>query len=92
VQATVTSILNFGAFVEFDVDLGAEVVAVQGMIHRSELSWNRLESPLELLKVAVTETNRPYWSYLAANRAFGADLAAMRRILMTTLIALGNLQ
>ena len=43
---TVKSLTNFGAF----VDLGG----VDGMVHISELSWNRVKHPSEVLKVGDT--------------------------------------
>lgn len=43
---TVKSLTNFGAF----VDLGG----VDGMIHISELSWNRVKHPSEVVKVGDT--------------------------------------
>ena len=42
----VKSLTNFGAF----VDLGG----VDGMVHISELSWNRIKHPSEVLKVGDT--------------------------------------
>jgi len=43
VQGTVTNITDFGVF----VDLGG----VEGLIHVSELSWGRVQSPAEVLRV-----------------------------------------
>lgn len=43
---TVKSLTNFGAF----VDLGG----VDGMIHISELSWNRIKHPSEVVSVGDT--------------------------------------
>jgi small subunit ribosomal protein S1 len=43
VQGTVTNVTDFGVF----VDLGG----VEGLIHVSELSWGRVQSPSEVLKV-----------------------------------------
>lgn len=45
---TVKSLTNFGAF----VDLGG----VDGMVHISELSWNRVKHPSEIVKVGDTVT------------------------------------
>ncbi|TCL69344.1 4-hydroxy-3-methylbut-2-enyl diphosphate reductase [Hydrogenispora ethanolica] len=43
-QGTVTRLADFGAF----VDLGS---GVEGLVHVSELSWNRVKHPQEVLKV-----------------------------------------
>ena len=45
-QGTVSSIVDFGAF----VDLGG----VDGMIHISELSWSRIKNPAEVVSVGDT--------------------------------------
>ena len=42
-QGTVSSIVDFGAF----VDLGG----IDGLIHISELSWNHVNHPSEVVKV-----------------------------------------
>ncbi len=44
VEGTVSGITNFGAFVRFDQNL-------EGLIHISELSWQRVEDPHSVVKV-----------------------------------------
>jgi len=44
VEGTVSGITNFGAFVRFDQNL-------EGLIHISELSWQRVEDPSTILSV-----------------------------------------
>ncbi len=44
VEGTITAITNFGVFVNFGDNL-------EGLIHISELAWQRIEDPFELYKV-----------------------------------------
>lgn len=44
VEGTVTGVVDFGAFVEFDEGL-------EGLVHISELAWQRIEDPSDIVKV-----------------------------------------
>jgi small subunit ribosomal protein S1 len=44
VDAEVTGVVDFGAFVRFDEDL-------EGLVHVSELSWKKIEKPEDVVKV-----------------------------------------
>jgi small subunit ribosomal protein S1 len=44
VEGTVTGVVDFGAFVEFDEGL-------EGLVHISELAWQRIEDPNDIVKV-----------------------------------------
>lgn len=56
VKGTVTKLMNYGAF----IDIGG----VEGLAHISDLSWNRIKQPSDILKegeevtVAVTKINK----------------------------------
>ncbi len=44
VEGTITAVTNFGVFVSFDDN-------IEGLIHISELAWQRIDSPASLYKV-----------------------------------------
>ncbi len=44
VKGTVTAVADFGAFVKFD--------ALEGLVHISEIAWQRIDHPRDLLKVS----------------------------------------
>lgn len=44
VEGKITGVVNFGAFVEFGPGL-------EGLVHISELAWQRIDNPLDLIKV-----------------------------------------
>ncbi len=44
VEGTITAITNFGVFVSFGDNM-------EGLIHISELAWQRIDSPHDLVKV-----------------------------------------
>ncbi|HNX10658.1 MAG TPA: S1 RNA-binding domain-containing protein [bacterium] len=44
VEGTITAVTNFGVFVSFDEN-------IEGLIHISELAWQRIDSPSSLYKV-----------------------------------------
>lgn len=44
VEGTVTGVVDFGAFVKLDDEL-------EGLVHISELAWQRIEDPREIIKV-----------------------------------------
>ncbi len=47
----VTGVLSFGAFVAVPVVSGAETVTVEGLVHISEISWEKVEDIHKYLKV-----------------------------------------
>lgn len=56
-EATVTGIVPFGAFVQVRVPSEAEntqPVALEGLVHISEIAWERVENPQDYLKVGQT--------------------------------------
>lgn len=44
VEGTVTAVTDFGAFVKFDANL-------EGLVHISEIAWQRIDHPRDVLKV-----------------------------------------
>ncbi len=44
VKGTITGVVDFGAFVEFDDNL-------EGLVHISELAWQRIDDPRDIVKV-----------------------------------------
>jgi len=48
VEAEITGIVDFGAFVKFNTDNAEE--ALEGLIHISELDWQLIENPSEIVK------------------------------------------
>lgn len=44
IEGTVTGVVDFGAFVEFDEGL-------EGLVHISELAWQRIDDPHDIIKV-----------------------------------------
>ena len=47
----VTTIYDFGCFVKIDVVKGKKKVPLEGLVHVSELEWNKVGSPEEVVKV-----------------------------------------
>ncbi|PIT90346.1 MAG: 30S ribosomal protein S1 [Candidatus Komeilibacteria bacterium CG10_big_fil_rev_8_21_14_0_10_41_13] len=47
VEGTITGVVDFGAFIEF----GEEKDNLEGLIHISELAWQRIDDPKEIIKV-----------------------------------------
>jgi len=47
VEGKITGVTNFGAFVEF----GESEDALEGLIHISELAWQRIDDPKQIVKV-----------------------------------------
>lgn len=45
----VTTIYDFGCFVKISVSHGKEKVDVEGLVHVSELEWNKVDSPAEVV-------------------------------------------
>src|SRR3989344_6726982 len=46
VEGTVSALTDFGAFVKFDI--------LEGLVHISEIAWQRIDHPQDLLKVGQT--------------------------------------
>lgn len=69
----VTTVTQFGAFVEIKVPVGKSAVPVEGLVHISELSWSKparaetLVSPGDTLEVTVLGTERGKLSLSAKN-------------------------
>ncbi len=51
VQATITGVVPFGAFAKFTVAKGGETHDVEGLIHISEIAWEKVDDPNAYLKV-----------------------------------------
>lgn len=50
-DGTVTGVLSFGAFVAVPVGTGESAVTVEGLVHISEISWEKVEDIHKYLKV-----------------------------------------
>lgn len=46
IEGTVTAVADFGAFVKFD--------ALEGLVHISEIAWQRIDHPRDILKLGQT--------------------------------------
>lgn len=51
VQATITGVVPFGAFAKFTVARDGETHEVEGLIHVSEIAWEKVDDPNAYLKV-----------------------------------------
>jgi len=54
VEGEITGVVNFGAFLKFQVPLkeeSDETESLEGLIHISELDWQLIKDPLEVVKV-----------------------------------------
>ena len=51
VEATITSVVPFGAFAKFQVEKDGEKRDVEGLVHISEIAWEKVEDPNQYLKV-----------------------------------------
>ncbi|MBI5613498.1 S1 RNA-binding domain-containing protein [Candidatus Gottesmanbacteria bacterium] len=51
VQATITGVVPFGAFAKIVVDKDGEKLDIEGLIHISEIAWEKVEDPHQYLKV-----------------------------------------
>lgn len=49
-EGRVTLVANFGAFVAIEVAIAKEKIAVEGLVHISEVSWGKTENIREVLK------------------------------------------
>lgn len=54
VQATITGVVPFGAFAKIVVDKDGEKLDIEGLIHISEIAWEKVEDPHQYLKVGDT--------------------------------------
>jgi ribosomal protein S1 len=50
VEATITGVAPFGAFAKFSVEKDGEKHDVEGLIHISEIAWEKVEDPNQYLK------------------------------------------
>ena len=46
----VTTVTDFGVFVKFEVKLKNKKTEVEGLVHSSEIAWERVEKPADVLK------------------------------------------
>ncbi len=51
VEGTVTAIADFGAFVKFPLNATDETSCLEGLVHISEIAWQRIDHPRDYLKV-----------------------------------------
>lgn len=51
VQATITSLVSFGAFAKFSVTKAEATHELEGLIHISEIAWEKVDDPGQYLKV-----------------------------------------
>ncbi|MEK7592917.1 MAG: S1 RNA-binding domain-containing protein [Patescibacteria group bacterium] len=51
VQATITGVVPFGAFAKIVVEKDGEKLDIEGLIHISEIAWEKVEDPHQYLKV-----------------------------------------
>ena len=49
-KGTVTQVTNFGIFVKINVGTGKEKTTVEGLVHVSEIAWEKTDDPAELYK------------------------------------------
>lgn len=54
VEATITGVVPFGAFAKFKVTKADVVSEIEGLIHISEIAWEKVEDPNQYLKVGDT--------------------------------------
>lgn len=51
ITGEITALADFGAFVKFTPEGEAEGTALEGLVHISEIAWQRIDHPRDLLKV-----------------------------------------
>lgn len=51
VEGEITGVVNFGAFIKFNLPASEEEQALEGLIHISELDWQLIKDPAEIVKV-----------------------------------------
>lgn len=50
-EGEVTTIYDFGCFVKIEAGKGKEKIPLEGLVHVSELEWNKVDSPEEVVRV-----------------------------------------
>jgi len=50
-KGEVTQLTNFGAFVKIDVEVSKKIVSIEGLVHISEISWDKVEKTENRLSV-----------------------------------------
>lgn len=53
-EGEVTTIVSFGVFVEIEVKVGKEKLPIEGLVHISEMSWGKVDTPEELVEEGDT--------------------------------------
>ncbi|MCH8049168.1 S1 RNA-binding domain-containing protein [Patescibacteria group bacterium] len=54
VEGTITALADFGAFVKFFPNPTDKETALEGLVHISEIAWQRIDHPSDLLKTGQT--------------------------------------
>lgn len=54
IEGEITGIADFGAFIRFPFPASSEAEQIEGLIHISELDWQLVENPAEVVKVGET--------------------------------------
>lgn len=54
VEGRVTAIADFGVFVKFPLDAADESSYLEGLVHISEIAWQRIDHPSDFVKVDAT--------------------------------------
>jgi len=54
VEATITGVAPFGAFAKFGVEKSGEKHEVEGLIHISEIAWEKVDDPNQYMKTGDT--------------------------------------
>lgn len=54
IEGEITGIADFGAFIKFPADVEDKNQQIEGLIHISELDWQLVENPAEVVKVGET--------------------------------------
>jgi len=79
-EGEVVTLTKFGAFVEIKVKSGKSVVPVEGLVHISEISWEKTRDPKEVLDVGQKVKVRILGSQnLPAGRQVGKLALSMRQ-------------
>ena len=51
IEGEVTALADFGAFVKFSTNAASGTEALEGLVHISEIAWQRIDHPRDLLKI-----------------------------------------
>ncbi len=51
VEGEVSGVVEFGAFVKFPISNGDDTQSLEGLVHISEIAWQLIDNPKELMKV-----------------------------------------